>query len=334
MPEWQFQYPEALWLLCLVPLIILLYLAYLRWRNRASTRIGEKNLVKRLYPSYSSRRATLKFALIVIAFFLGCIAVANPRTRGAASNDMRSGIDVVFALDVSNSMLATDVSPNRLAKAKDLIRTMIKQMPDNRIGLILFAGSAYVQVPPTFDHNMVEMNVRNSGPGTITAQGTAINDALKKSALALAGSEDRYQSIVLISDGESHDEDALETVKELSDEGILVNTVGIGSVGGSTIIDTATGRPRTDEGGQVVVSKLNEELLNTIAKSANGKYIHLNDVEQSARIILDQYSSANKKAFFNPSLFSYTSHYMWLVVPMLLLLLIELFLSERKKVKA
>jgi Ca-activated chloride channel homolog len=331
MNDWQFQYPLALWLLTLVPVLILFYLGYLRWRKKAARSIGDASLVKRLYPAYSPRRDHFKFALVVLAFMLGCVAIANPRTRGAASNDMRSGIDVVFALDVSNSMLATDVSPNRLTKAKGLIRTMIKQMPDNRIGLVLFAGSAYVQVPPTFDHTLVDMSVRNATPGTITAQGTAINDALKKSQLTLVGSEDRYQSVVLISDGESHDEDALETVKELSEEGILINTVGIGSAQGATITDT-TGKQKTDESGQIVISKLNEELLNSIATAANGKYIHLNDVEQSARIILDQYSSANKKAFINPSLFSYTSHYMWLVVPMLILLLAEVFLSEKKKV--
>lgn len=331
MIDWQFQYPLALWLLTLVPVFILLYIGYLRWRRKASLRIGDAGLVKRLYPAYSPRKAHVKFFLVMLAFSLGCIAIANPRTRGAASDDMRSGIDVVFALDISNSMLATDVQPDRLSKAKTLIRTLVKQMPDNRIGLVLFAGSAYVQVPPTFDHSLVEMSVKNATPGTISAQGTAINDALKKSALTLMGTEDRYQSVVLISDGESHDEDALETVKELSDEGILVNTVGIGSVQGSTIRDT-TGKPKTDESGQVVVSKLNEELLTKIAGGANGKYIHLNDVEQSARIILEQYSSANKKAFLNPSLFSYTSHYMWIVVPMMLLLIAEVFLSERKKV--
>jgi Ca-activated chloride channel family protein len=251
----------------------------------------------------------------------------------AASNDMRSGIDVVFALDISNSMLATDVQPNRLTKAKDLIFKLVRQMPDNRVGLIFFAGNAYVQVPPTFDHGMVEMTVRNASPGTITAQGTAISEALKKSQIALEGSEDRYQSVVLISDGESHDEDAMETVKDLAENGILINTVGIGSEQGSTIMDTATGKQKTDESGQVVLSKLNSELLSGIAAGTNGKYIHLNDVDVAARMILDQYASANKKAFINPSLFSYTSHYMWLVVPMLILLLLETFLPDRKKLR-
>ncbi len=332
MLNWEFQYPIALWLLGLVPVIILIYLFYQRWRRKAYERIGETRLVKRLSPGFSPRRLHIRFFIFILAFTLGCIAVANPRTRGAASNDMRSGIDVAFAVDISNSMLATDVLPNRLSKAKELIQTLIRQMPDNRIALILFAGTAYVQVPPTFDHGMVEMVVKNAQPAMITSQGTAVNDALKKSQIALEGDEDRYQSIVLISDGEAHDEDALETVKELSQEGVLVNTVGIGSEQGSVIMDTATRQPRKDPAtGEVVLSKLNAELLNQIAQAANGKYIHLNDVNTAARIILEQYSSANKKAFINPSLFSYTSHYLWLVVPMLLLLALELFISERKK---
>jgi Ca-activated chloride channel family protein len=188
----QFQYPEALWLLVLVPVFALLFVAYLRWKKRTAKKMGEPRLIKELTKTHSQPKTIIKFTLLVTAFALGCIAVANPRQPEGGDPTVRKGIDVVFALDVSNSMLATDVPPSRLTRAKELINQVLRQTPDNRVSLVLFAGQAYVQAPLTTDYSAVQLLLNSASPTTITAQGTAISDALKKTDIALATSEDRY----------------------------------------------------------------------------------------------------------------------------------------------
>jgi Ca-activated chloride channel family protein len=176
--------------------------------------------------------------------------------------------------------------------------------------------------------------VSTANPNAISAQGTSISDALKKSDIAFGEETDRFRSIVLITDGETHDEDALEKAKELAGKGVMINTIGIGSAEGSTIIDTTTGGPKKDEGGQVVVSKLNEQILQQIATVTNGVYIHLESAEAAVNQVMAQYSQIEKKALGDTSLYNYQTFYMWLAVPMLGLLLIELFIPDRKKIKA
>lgn len=330
----QFQYPEALWLLALVPVFVLLFLAYLQWKKRAAKRIGDARLVQALTKSYSKPKTIIKFTLLATAFALGCVAVANPRQPEGGDPTVRKGIDVVFALDVSNSMLATDVQPNRLEKAKDLVRQVLRQTPDNRVALVLFAGQAYVQAPLTTDYSAAQLLLNTATPSTITAQGTAISDALKKTEIALATSEDRYKALVLITDGETHDEEAVNAAKELATKGVIVNTVGIGSPQGTTITDEMTGELKKDASGNPVISKLNEAILREIAAATKGSYVHLQDVTAAAKAITAQFATADKKAVVDTSLLNYNTLYMWVAAPMLLLLLADVFFPDRKKVKS
>jgi Ca-activated chloride channel family protein len=276
----------------------------------------------------------LRFAFLFLAFALGVIAVANPRVREGGDNEQRKGIDLILALDVSNSMLATDLQPNRLARARLFMNKLIDKLGDDRIGLVVFAGKSYVQMPLTFDQGAARMYISTSGPGTVNVQGTSITEALDKSMNAFGDDNDRFKSIVLITDGETHDEAALEKVQELAQRGIMVNTIGIGSVEGSVIEDTATKSPRRDENGQVVVSKLNEQLLQQVAKATNGVYVHLESSDAAVQQVLNQYVNIEKKALGDASLFSYKSYYAWVLVPMLLLLLVEVLMGDRKKLKA
>jgi Ca-activated chloride channel family protein len=330
----QFQYPEALWLLALVPVFVLLFVAYLLWRKRSAKTIGDARLVQELTKTYSKPKTIIKFTFLVLAFALGCIAVANPRQPEGGDPTVRKGIDVVFAMDVSNSMMATDVQPNRLSKAKDLVRQVLRQTPDNRVALVLFAGQAYVQVPLTTDYSAAQLLINAAGPSTVAAQGTAISDAVKKTEIALATSEDRYKALILITDGETHDEEAVNAAKELASKGVIINTVGIGSAEGTTITDTTTGNVKVDASGNPVISKLNEAILKDIAASANGTYVHLQDVASATKAITDQFATADKKAVVDTSLLNYNTLYMWMAAPMLLLLLADLFFPDRKKAKA
>lgn len=329
--NFQYEYPEALWLLALVPVILLLYFIYLKWRRRAIKRIGDAQLVAELTRSHSSRKAMLKFSLVALAFAIGCVALANPRKPDDESAEVRKGIDAVIALDVSNSMLATDVAPNRLTKAQSLLASLIDRMPNDRIGFVVFAGNAYTQMPLSTDHEAAKLFVSTANPNMVPEQGTAVADALLQSNAAFEEGSQRFKTIILVTDGETHDEDALPTTQQLVKKGVMVNTIGLGSASGATILDTSTHQAKTDENGQVVVSKLNEGLLQQIAQTTNGTYIHLDNVATALAALQDQYKNVDKKALVDTSGLNYESFYIWLVLPMFLFLLTETFLPDRKK---
>ena len=296
-------------------------------------RIGEPRLVRTLIASYSPRLFTLKFTCLSIAFAAGVLAVMNLR-RPDPEAIARKGIDVVVALDVSKSMLATDMPPNRLERAKQLIGKLMNAMPNDRIGLVLFAGQAYLQMPLTTDHGAAAMFVSSASPDAVPQQGTVISEALKRSAAAFNTAERRFKTIVLISDGEDHDPEAVKTAKELADQGTMVNTVGIGSPSGSYIPDPATGGNKKDQMGIEIVSKLNEDVLKQISDNTNGIYIHLQDSDAALKALLQQFSQVESKAYGDVSLMNYKTYYWWFAGLMLILLIAEYFLPETKKVKA
>ncbi|HEU0064410.1 MAG TPA: VWA domain-containing protein [Flavisolibacter sp.] len=325
----QFQYPEAFWLLALIPIFVILFVYYRHWQFRTKKKLGDKKLIADLFADYSNTKAIIKFCLIIIAFALGCVAIANPRKPDESSADARKGIDIVLALDVSNSMLATDIQPSRLIRAKQFINKLMDNLQDDRVGLVVFAGNAYIQMPLSFDFDAARMFISTAAPGTITAQGTSIGDALIKGNLLFNEQSDRFKSIILITDGETHDENALETAKEMAKKGIMINTVGIGSADGSTIIDSS-GSAKKDASGQIIVTKLNEQLLQQIASITNGKYSHLENTDAPVPDVLNQYKEIDKKALGDFSLYNYVSFYEWLIIPMVILLIMELFFPDRK----
>lgn len=333
MVDIQFQYPQAFWLLLLIPFFLLLFLLYQAWKKKSRKKIGDVHLVKELSKSHSNRKTILKFVLIAIAFACGCIAVANPRIPDKNSGEARKGIDVVIALDVSNSMKATDIAPDRLSRAKQFVSKVIDNLKDDRIGLVVFAGYGYAQMPLTFDYDAARLYVSAADPSNVAAQGTSIGDAFDKANFLFGKESERFKSIILITDGETHDENALEKLKELAAKGVMVNTIGIGSPEGSTIKDSS-GNVKTDASGQPVISKLNEQILQQIAQATNGVYVHLQNSDAAAKQVMAQYSQIDKKALGDTSLYTYQTYYTWLALPMLLLLITETFLPDRKKIKA
>jgi len=330
--NFSFQYPQAFFLLALVPVFLVIYLFYLRRKSRAVERAGDKNLIQALSKDHSPLKNLVKIVLLVVAFVLGCVAVANPRRPDDTSGEARKGIDIVIALDVSNSMKAVDVAPDRLSRAKHFISTLIDKLQDDRLGLVIFAGNAYAQMPLTFDRDAAKMYTATANPANIAAQGTSIGDAFKKAEILFGDETERFRSIILITDGETHDDNAIEAAKELAMRGVMINTVGIGSPEGTTILDSA-GVPKKDPSGQVVISKLNEQILKEIAAATNGTYVHLQSSEAAVKTVTDQYVDIEKKALGDSSLYTYHSFYSWLAIPMLLLLITEIFLPDRKKIK-
>ena len=329
--NFQFQYKEFLLLLSALVVFATLFLFLLRWKKRTIKKIGDNRLVQQLIKNFSPRLFTGKFVLFSFAFALGVIAVANLRTPGSAENISRKGIDVVIALDVSKSMLATDLSPNRLERAKQMILKLMDQMPNDRIALVLFAGKAYLQMPLTIDHGAAAIFVSSATPDAIPAQGTVFSDALQMSARAFNTKEGRFKSVILISDGEDHDEEALKAAESISQQGIMVCTVGIGSPEGSQIPDEATNDYKRDAMGNIVISKLNEDELKQIAEKTNGIYVHFESSDQTINELMQQLSQVEKKTFTDVSLLNYTTYYMWFAGLMFVLLILEFVLPERKR---
>lgn len=308
-----------------------LFVLLLRWKKNTVKKIGDKNLVMQLIKNFSPRLFTTKFVLFSLAFALGVVAVANLRKPGAADNIARKGIDVVIALDVSRSMLATDLSPNRLERAKQMVLRLMSQMPDDRIALVLFAGKAYMQMPLTVDHGAAAIFVSSASPDAIPTQGTVFSDALQMSARAFNTKEGRFKSVVLISDGEDHDEETLKTADDLAQQGVMVCTVGIGSPEGAQIPDSATNDFKRDAMGNIVISKLNETILQQIAQKTNGIYTHYENGDQTVDALMKQLSQVEKKTFTDISLLNYKTYYAWFTMAMFLLLILEFILPERKR---
>lgn len=290
--------------------------------------MGDEKLVKLLIGNFSAVLFTSKFVVLSLGLALGIVAVMNPRKPGDEDKTNRKGLDLAIALDVSKSMLAADLQPNRLERAKQFIGRLMDEMPDDRIALVLFAGKAYLQMPLTVDYGAAKMFVSAASADAVPQQGTVISDALKMSATIFNNADRKFKTIVLISDGEDHDENAVKTAKELAEQGVMINTIGIGSPEGSTITDPATGENKKDAAGNTVISKLNEEALKEIAKQTNGIYIRLQSSDEAVAALKGQLSQIDRVAFGDVSQMSFKTYYMWPVAAMFILLLAEIFIWE------
>lgn len=327
-----FEHKEYILLLSGLAVFSLLFVFLLAWKKKVSRRIGDEKLVKQLTRNFSPGLFNLKLLLLFVAFSLGVVAVMNPRKRGESEAVNRKGIDIAIALDVSNSMLAADMAPNRLERAKQFITKLMASMPNDRIALVLFAGKAYLQMPLTGDHGAARLFVTSATTNAVPQQGTVISAALDMSVKAFATEDKKFKTIVLISDGEDHDEDAVTTAKQLSEQGVMINTVGIGSPDGATIMDPATNDLKRDAGGNPVISKLNDAVLKEIAAETNGIYLHLQGSDAAVATLAKQLATINPETYTDLSQVNFKTYYAWFAAAMLLLLLAETFIPERKKV--
>ena len=329
----QFQHKEFVWLFGGLLLIAAMVFLLIRWKRKVTRTIGDPKLVKLIISNYSHRLFTSKYIFLSAAFAVGVFAVMNPRKANNSGKEKRKGIDLVIALDVSKSMLAADLAPNRLIRAKQFINKLMNEMPDDRIGLVVFAGKAYLQMPLTIDHGAAQLYVAGAGPGSVPQQGTVISDALDMTAAAFNSADKKFKSVVLISDGEDHDDNAIATAKKLSERGVMINTVGLGSPGGTTIIDPETGTEKKDETGNSIISKLNEEELKKIAKATNGIYVRLQSTDETVEAIKAQLSQIDRKTFRDVSNMNFRNYFIWFATIMFVLLLIEIFIPEKKRTK-
>jgi tetratricopeptide (TPR) repeat protein len=328
-----FQNISYLYTLLAIPVFIALYFYLLQWKKNTKKKIGDEKLVNELTKHHSHKKFTIKYFLIILAFALCVLGLANLRSVLGRESISKNGVDIMIAIDVSKSMLAQDVQPNRLTRAKQLITNLIDKLGNNRIGIVLFAGKAYLQMPLTADFGAAKMLINTASTDIVPTQGTVIADALKTCYSSFNAKEKKYKVVYIITDGENHEEEAVSTAKKMAQEGVVVNTIGIGSVDGATIIDEITNETKKDNAGNVVVTKLNEQTLKEIASAGNGNYFLFNNTNQAISAIQFQLNNMDKRMVTEESKTSYKHYYQWFLALAFILLIIEFFISEIKKVK-
>ena len=319
-----FENIELLWLLLLLPLIIVVYFYAVAKKKAVAKKIGDAFLVSELAANYNKKSYPKKFILLFFALMLMLLAIANFRTKTGNEKITRNGIDIMIALDVSKSMLAKDVQPNRLERAKQLLNKLIDKLSNDRIGIIVFAGKAYLQMPITGDHSAAKMYLNSASTETVPVQGTVIGDALKMSYAAFNTKEKKYKSVILISDGEDHDENAAQVAAEMATQGVVINTVGIGSVEGTTITDELTGEDKKDAAGNTVITKLNEQSLADIAENGNGIYQLFTSTDAVVNKLYQSLSTMDKRKVEDKSLENYKSWFQVLLGLAFIFLIIEI----------
>lgn len=328
----QFQYIQLLWTLLIIPVLTGVYFYAKRKKKIAFKKIGDEALVKELTASYNTSSFWKKFALALIAMALILVSIANLRSVKGTEKISRNGIDIMIALDVSKSMLAKDIQPTRLDRAKQLLSRLIDKMSNDRVGIVVFAGKAYLQMPLTADHSAAKMYLSAATPETVPTQGTVIGDALKMCFASFNSKEKKYKAVILISDGEDHDENALKVAEQMAQEGVSINTIGIGSPQGAPIMDETTNELKKDAEGNTVITRLNEEELQSIADKGNGAYRLYTSTDEAVAGIYDQLATMDRRTVTDDSLVSWKSWFQYLLGAALLLLIIEIFISEIRTV--
>lgn len=326
----RFQHISYLYALGLLPLFVVLFTWMVYWRKKKLKKLGDELLINEQLKGFIPGRNTLKFILLSIALGAIILGCANLQSADRMEKIERKGVDVVIALDVSKSMLATDIQPNRLTRAKQLIMRLMDKMQNDRIALVLFAGRSYLQVPLTVDYSAVKMMLQNAGPGIVPTQGTVIGDAIEMAMESFSKKEKKYKSLIIISDGEDHDEKAIAKTNEATEMGIIVHTVGIGSPQGTALYDPVTKSAKLDENGQPVISRLNESELKSIAAAGNGTYSLLQNTEEVANKLRKEMDGMEQKNFGAVEYTDYTSYFQYFLIVGLIFLLIEWIIPGAK----
>ncbi len=329
----RFVHPEHLYTLLVLPVMVLIFiLAYYR-RKKSLQRFGEKRLVSKLTNTHSTTKPLIRFILFLFAFSLLVIGWANPQIGTRLEEVKREGIDLIIALDVSNSMKAEDIRPNRLERAKQSISRLIDQLENDRIGIIIFAGQAYVQLPITSDYAAAKLFLSTIDTDIIPTQGTAIGAAIDLAAKSYAGQDNKHKALVIITDGENHEDDALEAAKKANEEGIIIHTIGFGSPDGAPIPVYRNGAQIDfikDNEGNTVLTKLNEITLEQIAEAGKGQYIRATNNDDGLSRILGQIAGMEKKTFAVKQFTGYEDRFQYFLIAALSLLVISSLISDRR----
>ena len=321
---------DFLWLLLSIPAFVAAYIWYTHRKRRQLEAFGDRELVEALMPNASRVRPAVKFSILMVALALLIIAAARPQFGQSERTEKRQGIEAIVALDISNSMMAEDVAPNRLDRAKQMLSKMMDNMVNDKVGLVVFAGDAFIQLPITCDYVSAKMFLNTITPSLIKTQGTAIGQALSTAIRCFGEQSDASRAIILITDGENHEDDAVAVAKRAKEEGIQVMVVGIGKPEGSPIPMPGTNNFFKDRQGNVVVSRLNEDMCREIAQAGGGIYVRCDNTNTAMRALQKELDKLATQEIETQVFTDYNEQFQSFALIALLLLVIDFFIFNRK----
>jgi Ca-activated chloride channel homolog len=329
----RFEHTEFLWALVLIPFLIGIFVWMMIWKKKAMQRFGDWPIIQRLLPGLSDGRIILKFVLLMIGYLFLIIGISNPQIGSRLIEGERKGIDIMIALDVSNSMLAEDIKPNRLEMSKQAISKLIDELGSDRIGMVVFAGKAYIQLPITTDYAAAKMFLTTISTNVVPVQGTAIGQAIELAETSF-DDETHSRAIIVITDGENHEDDALGAAKEAASKGIKVYTIGMGLPEGAPIPELNQYQRmvgyKKDNKGSTIVTKLDESMLQQIASAGEGVYVRANNTQAGVKTIYDEINKLEKTKFETRMFSEYEDRFQYFIAISLLFFIIELLIFERK----
>lgn len=321
------------YLLAVIPVLVLMFVLLQLWKRRARKRFGDPRLLRRLTPDRSGFKPWLKLVVWCLAFAFLAIALVNPKIGTKLETVKREGVDLVFAIDVSKSMAAEDIAPNRLEKAKRLTSEIINSLVSDRIGIIAYAARAYPQLPITTDYAAAKMFLQNMNTDMMSSQGTAIGQAIDLATTYFDDQDQTNRVLVIISDGEDHSGDFEEAIAKARQEGIRIFTIGVGTANGGRIplrVNGVVQSFKKDQNGDVVITKLDDTILKQIAELGEGGYVNGGNTEEVIEYVTDTLSRMDKKEFEAKQFADFKDQFQWFLGGALLLLFIDVFLMEKK----
>ncbi len=326
----RFQEPQYLWLLSLVAVILALFILAAYVRRKRIGKIGDSQLVKQLIPDFSPARRVWKITLVSLAIAFMSLSLARPQFGSKLKDVTRQGVEVMIALDVSNSMLAQDIKPNRLENARKFIERIIGKLQNDKLGIVVFAGDAFVQMPITDDVRSARLFLSTISTDMVPVQGTAIGKAIDLAAKSFTKDEEISKIIILITDGENHEDDAVAVANTLKEKNILVYTVGMGSAGGAPIPAKKGGGFLKDRSGNVVMSVPDEKTLQEVASATGGIYVRAGNSADASDKILEEIGKLQKGEVMKQNYSEYDDQFQLLAIFAIVLLIADVIISEKK----
>ena len=323
-----FAQAQYLFLILLIPLFFIAYALMRHFRKKRLKKLGDRDLVSGLMPSVSSSKGWVRITLFSLAFFFFAIGLSRPQIGAKLKERKIKGVEIMIALDVSNSMLAEDFSPNRLERAKLAISSLVDKLRDDRIGLVVFAGTSFVQLPVTTDYASAKMFLNSINTESVPVQGTALGEAMMTCIRSFSAQSERSRAVIIITDGENHEDDPVAVAKQAAEIGIKVYTIGVGSPEGKPI--PYNGELLKDKDGNIVVSKLDEKTLRDIASAGNGAYVRAGMSEFGLNPIVDDIKKMDEEMFNSVVFEEFDEQYMYFFAIALVLLVTEMLVGERK----
>ncbi|QBZ97047.1 vWA domain-containing protein [Flavobacterium sangjuense] len=322
-----------LYFLFVIPAMAMLFLYIQFWKRKKQREFGDLDLIKKLSPEKSAFKPALKLGVILLALTCLIIGLVNPKIGTKMETVKREGIDIIFAIDVSKSMLAEDVAPSRLEKSKQLVSQIINNLGSDRIGIIAYSGSAFPVLPITSDYSVGKMFLQTMNPGMISAQGTSIDQAINLALTYIDKKDKTNKLLIIITDGEDHSDAAVAAAEEAKKVGLKIMTIGVGTEKGGTIPLKRNGVVESfqrDQNGEVVITKRNAEVLRTIAKSASGGYVDGNSTREVLDYVKHALDNIQKTEFESTQMADFKSQFQWFLGFGFFLLLLDVFLLEKK----